>query len=213
MKVYVRERAGQLFIAGLVSNRTVPNAKAERFSVILDAIAGRWVEVDTKHLFANQYTTVAIPGVTALGARVMERDILAVAGDHRPWRVWCAFCWGHFPGSTVGLPCPSCLANGHGERVLFEFRPMRTPSWAPVLYADDCEPCVACLDEPECPFHGGHYADCDCYGPTEDGVVYSDDGAWALVGTRDGDDPLTFDVRAIPQPDWAPGPDDRGGFR
>lgn len=38
-------------------------------------------------------------------------------------------------------------------------------------------PCPACCEEPWCPEHEQHYADCPCLGPTEDDVIYQ---------TRDG---------------------------
>jgi hypothetical protein len=44
--------------------------------------------------------------------------------------------------------------------------------WKPVVFAAECEPCPDC-DDLICTC-GKHYADCDCPGPSEDGVEYSE---------------------------------------
>lgn len=40
-----------------------------------------------------------------------------------------------------------------------------------VVFADECKPCECC-DDLICVVCGGHYADCECPGPTQDAVEY-----------------------------------------
>lgn len=44
----------------------------------------------------------------------------------------------------------------------------------PVRFLDDYVPCPCCEDEPYCPEHEMHAADCPCLGPTEDEVEYDE---------------------------------------
>ena len=49
--------------------------------------------------------------------------------------------------------------------------PMNGYRW--VVFADECKPCECC-DDFICRICGGHYADCDCPGPTQDDVIYKE---------------------------------------
>lgn len=50
-------------------------------------------------------------------------------------------------------------------------------TWKLVVFADMCEPCDCC-EEPICHVCNEHYAECDCPGPTQDGIIYEEiDGA------------------------------------
>lgn len=57
--------------------------------------------------------------------------------------------------------------------------------WELIKFAEDCVSCLDC-GEPWCETHGLHYSDCECLGPTQDGVEYKStpDG---LFGRRKGD--------------------------
>jgi hypothetical protein len=46
-------------------------------------------------------------------------------------------------------------------------------TWRRVISAADCIDCPAC-SEPVCPECDAHYADCDCPGPTQDGIEYEE---------------------------------------
>ncbi len=46
--------------------------------------------------------------------------------------------------------------------------------WVKVRFAADCPPCECCGEEPWCPEHEEHLADCPCVGPTQDGYEYRD---------------------------------------
>ena len=54
--------------------------------------------------------------------------------------------------------------------------------WEKVMGAADMLECEVCC-EPFCPEHHEHYADCDCIGPTEEGVETATAGG-VLFGTR-----------------------------
>jgi hypothetical protein len=41
-----------------------------------------------------------------------------------------------------------------------------------VKFSDDMPLCPDCEEEAFCEEHGMHFADCDCYGPTQDGIEY-----------------------------------------
>jgi len=43
--------------------------------------------------------------------------------------------------------------------------------WSKVAYASDMLECEMC-EEPFCPEHNDHYADCECIGPTQDDATY-----------------------------------------
>ena len=53
------------------------------FADKLRKVQGQWLDVDTTHLFADQFNTLPIEGVTENGLRVMQSDIVAIANDVR----------------------------------------------------------------------------------------------------------------------------------
>jgi len=82
-----------------------------------------------------------------------------------------------------GVVRDAFLAKGH-DAMSCDFHPTEAPGphyqgdirdlldgWQPVVFADDALECECC-DEPYCPEHETHYADCFCIGPTQDGIEY-----------------------------------------
>jgi hypothetical protein len=65
------------------------------FADKLRMIQGQWLEVDTTHLFSDQFNTVAIEGVTEHGLRVMQSDVIAIENDVRNNVVKCQWCYGY----------------------------------------------------------------------------------------------------------------------
>jgi hypothetical protein len=62
-----------------------------------------------------------------------------------------------------------------------------TNGYQPVVFAGELPLCEACEEEPYCPIHDMHYADCTCIGPTQDGVDYKEvDGV--LYGRVEAED-------------------------
>jgi hypothetical protein len=54
------------------------------FAAMLKAVQGQWLEVETAYLFADQFNTAPIPGVSELGLRVMASEVAEIEGDVRP---------------------------------------------------------------------------------------------------------------------------------
>lgn len=64
----------------------------EQFYRRMKQIEGTEVEVDTKNLFADQFNTLPIPGVSEIGMRIMAQSVEAVINDERPGKARCLYC-------------------------------------------------------------------------------------------------------------------------
>lgn len=53
---------------------------------MLRKVEGKWLEVETEYLFADQFNTAPIQGVSESGMRIMGEDVEEVRGDVRPGR-------------------------------------------------------------------------------------------------------------------------------
>jgi len=62
---------------------------------MLKAIQGQWVEIETDHLFADQFNTVPIPGVSENGMRLMVEDVEEIEDDARIGVIKCSYCFGY----------------------------------------------------------------------------------------------------------------------
>lgn len=62
---------------------------------MLEKIEGTWVEVETEHLFADQFNTAPIPGVSETGMRLMIEDVEAIEDDVRDGVFKCGWCYGY----------------------------------------------------------------------------------------------------------------------
>lgn len=66
-------------------------------------IQGKWVPVETEHLFGDQFNTPV--------ARVMIADVEDIENDVRPMAAKCQYCGACFqnvPDEHIGKPCPAC---------------------------------------------------------------------------------------------------------
>jgi len=79
----------------------------------LKAVEGKTLEVETKHLFKDQFNTPPIPGVSELGLRIMEDSVERVIDDERPGKVRCNWCGANC--SADELECPNCRNSGYLE--------------------------------------------------------------------------------------------------
>lgn len=61
----------------------------------LKKIENTWVEVETDHLFSDQFNTVPIPGVSEQGLRLMIEDVTEIEDDVRIGVVKCSYCFGY----------------------------------------------------------------------------------------------------------------------
>ena len=73
---------------------------------VLRAVQGQWLEVETDHLFGDQFNTVPIPGVTKQGLRLMIADVAEIEDDARPGVIKCSWCYGY--ANEDGDACAKC---------------------------------------------------------------------------------------------------------
>lgn len=66
-----------------------------KWQKMLEAVQGTWLEVETEHLFRDQFNTAPIPGVSENGMRVMIEDVEAIENDVRQGVVKCQWCYGY----------------------------------------------------------------------------------------------------------------------
>lgn len=57
-----------------------------KWSAMLKKVEGQWLEVETDYLFADQFNTVPIPGVSEDGMRIMAADVEEIEDDIRAGR-------------------------------------------------------------------------------------------------------------------------------
>lgn len=82
-----------------------------------------------------------------------------------------------WPVLQFGAYC--CGASHKRERIWLYAEKSRVP----VVFADDCRACEGC-GEPYCAKCERHYYECECPGPTEDDIEYSQDGLFANPARR-----------------------------
>jgi hypothetical protein len=83
------------------------------WEVMLRAVQGTWLEVETDHLFSDQFNTAPIPGVSELGMRVMIEDVAAIEGDVRHGVLKCGWCGGYDRDDDGA--CDKCSKTEHLE--------------------------------------------------------------------------------------------------
>ncbi len=97
MEILIHENAANNYFRRCYRG-TQPNAKGlhnEGFYNILKGLQGKWVEVDTTHLFTDQFNTVVIEGVTGSGARINLADVVEIKDDVRHGLQKCVWCYGY----------------------------------------------------------------------------------------------------------------------
>ena len=97
MEILIHENAANNYFRRCYRG-TQPNAVGlhnEGFYNILKGLQGKWVEVDTTHLFTDQFNTVVIEGVTGSGARIDLADVVEIKGDVRQGLKKCQWCFGY----------------------------------------------------------------------------------------------------------------------
>lgn len=114
MKILLHENAAANYVRRCYKGARPDCARLhnEEFSKMLEKVQGQWLEVETDHLFNDQFNTAPIEGVTALGLRVMHSDVVAIEGDIRHGIKKCYWCYGYDrTGAGVCDKCgkPECL--------------------------------------------------------------------------------------------------------
>ena len=54
-----------------------------------------WLEVETEHLFSDQFNTAPIQNVSENGVRIMIEDVVEIKDDVRDGVVKCQWCYGY----------------------------------------------------------------------------------------------------------------------
>lgn len=99
-KVYMRQRA----LHGVVN---------WDWYKMLEQVQGMTLEVKTDYLFADQYNTAPIPGVSEQGMRIMDESVEAVIDDIRLSRKFCRYC--HHHSDINADSCENCGRSDYFE--------------------------------------------------------------------------------------------------
>jgi hypothetical protein len=94
MEILIKENAADNYFRRCYKG-TRPDAVGlhnEGFYNILKGLQGKWVEVETTHLFSNQFNTVPVEGVTGSGARINMEDVEEIKDDVRHGVYKCVWC-------------------------------------------------------------------------------------------------------------------------
>ncbi len=97
MEILIHENAANNYFRRCYRG-TQPNAVGlhnEGFYNILKGLQGKWVKVDTTHLFTDQFNTMVIEGVTGSGARINLADVVEIKDDVRHGLQKCVWCYGY----------------------------------------------------------------------------------------------------------------------
>ncbi len=86
------------------------------FEAMMRAVEGEWLDVETDHLFRDQFNTTPIPEVSENGLRIMARDVIEIEGDVRGG-VWkCGYCYGYSRDGDGA--CEKCGRSGYLDELL-----------------------------------------------------------------------------------------------
>ena len=85
----------------------------DRWWGVLRDVSGMTLDVETEHLFSDQYNTAPIPGVDNDGIRVMDWMVDYIIDDARPGKMRCGWC-----GRTqvIASACSHCGNDGVFKR-------------------------------------------------------------------------------------------------
>jgi hypothetical protein len=113
MRVKVNENAARNYVTRCYRHAHPACGRLHRpeWEEILSKVEGRWLEVETAHLFSDQFNTAPIEGVSVLGIRLRVEDVVDIEGDVRPGVVKCDWCFG-YDGDGDGA-CDKCGRSEH----------------------------------------------------------------------------------------------------
>lgn len=72
---------------------------------MLAKVEGQWLEIETDFLFADQFNTGPIPGVSENGMRIMAPDVEILEGDIRPGRIFDSYTNKHHAADAIPAEC------------------------------------------------------------------------------------------------------------
>lgn len=134
MQVRIKSNATANYAKG-IWERGIPD---KNFISLLAQLHGKLVEVETKHLFDDQFNIVD-------GPRIHSEDVCEIINDERINRAKCGYCGKHhemqeMPETVGGLKtivCPNCQKAGH-VRPFFVIVPHRL-SGQRIRYSGDLD--------------------------------------------------------------------------
>lgn len=107
MEIKIKSNAHEIYLGrvNVGDYRSLNN----RWYYTLKAIAGKILEVETKHLFKDQFNVGAIEGVSGIGLRIMVESVEEVIDDEREYMLRCTYC-GEMSevGYVTSERCPHC---------------------------------------------------------------------------------------------------------
>lgn len=103
MRIKIKDNASKLYY----SSAHQRGYFRKEYYQMLKKVDGVILEVETEHLFKNQFNTPPIEGVTKLGLRVMEEYIEEVLEDERERKMRCVYCGKTQDVSTSCIECKS----------------------------------------------------------------------------------------------------------
>lgn len=113
MRIRIRDDAKSAYIGYMVHSCHMPYS--DEWARTLEKVQGMTIEVETEHLFVDQFNTVPIPGVSELGLRLMNNSVAEVIDDIRPSKMKCGWCG---KCADIGDVCPKCGKS----KYLFNFK-------------------------------------------------------------------------------------------
>ena len=101
MELKIKEDAGTIFLHNHYKNKSphyCAPATVREFADKITAIQGMTIEVETKHLWDDQFNTAPIEGISENGLRILdfkgEKSIIEeIINDVRPSRLKCPLCF------------------------------------------------------------------------------------------------------------------------
>lgn len=97
MRVKVNENAAQHYVARCYRHANPQCGKLhnEEYEAMLQQVQGQWLEVETEHLFRDQFNTGPVPGVSEHGLRLTVADVTEIEDDVRAGVIKCDWCFGY----------------------------------------------------------------------------------------------------------------------
>ena len=97
MEILINENASRNYVRRCYKGAR-PDAvglHSENVYNVLKSLEGKWIEVETEHLFSDQFNTVPVEGVTELGIRIHMADVVEIKDDVRKGLKKCVHCFGY----------------------------------------------------------------------------------------------------------------------
>lgn len=101
MRIKLHENAASNYVCRCYRGANPQSGMLHRpeWEKMLKNIEGLWLEVETEHLFRDQFNTAPIPGVSENGMRIMIGDVSEIEDDIRADVIKCRWCYGYDDGT------------------------------------------------------------------------------------------------------------------